>query len=511
MDPFSILPAEIRLEILTSTRSKRLIQQVIQASPTMLNQYVVHREYINKRILVAEEDFDDDMIRDAMAIILFPDRVSSGWPWRPYYDHWRSWLDREFPNPFKKESLTRKGHQSPTKEILVKEINKLYQKMLVFIEDYLTKATSACPSREYLCLPHPNGWLTFKDRTVCVRMDATQCKNIERRRLLKAFLKYEMICKFCYAGGVSLLPWQCYWFTQHLTWLEKEALSCVETYLRSLYKAVLAQCGDSNLPDSLPSILATIAPETKDDRDFEPLPFHPPYDMFYHLLSLNADELCRWLACCGFDLATAVVAGTTAGQHERAIVRQWCQDLAKRGPLCGFSRKIFSQYSTTFAESNTAGLITEVSDFIGDDKSCHEGPGLCQKLCTRFAAEAATYRLAWPRRLFEEKILKLYRSRAWVSFDDPRLFKVAGEGPHFPADDVTFHDIRFHDIIGRRHYYEGEDIFHQNLSPEIEIMNLSRAIAQAKSYKRNTSSTAVECRAGKGERNQIGIGDQSSH
>ncbi|KAI0969595.1 hypothetical protein F4678DRAFT_463383 [Xylaria arbuscula] len=246
----------------------------------MLRLYIAHKKYLDRKLLVTEIDLDDDMVQDAMAIILFPRTHVLDHPSAyhyPYLDHWRSWAYRRFQNPLKQETRTNEMAQN-----LVKEIDKLYHKMLMFIEDYLTKATSACPSREYLCLPHPGGHLTFKDRTVCTRFYVAQCHDTERRRLMRAFLR-----------------------------------------------AVLAQCGNSDLPEST-TTKAILAPWAPDVEGFSKL---DPHMMFYDTMSLNAYELCRWLACFGFDLARTIVFGTTAGQHGRAIVRQWLKNLAKWGPI----------------------------------------------------------------------------------------------------------------------------------------------------------------------------------
>lgn len=487
MDPFNNLPAELRLEILIATRSKRSIKQLIQASPTMLGQYMAYKEYIDRKLLVA--DLDNDMVQDAMAIILFPPRNNPGHHYDPfyipYYDHWLSSSRWRFTNPLEKKTPMNKKDQS-----LVKEINKLYQQMLIFIEDYLTKATAACPSREYLYLPHPGGQLTFKGRTVCTRFNLAWCNDTERRRLLRAFLRYELICKFCFSGSDKQWRGRGDSLTERLGRSEIEAISCVEIYFDSLYRAVLAQCGDSDLPESPTGILASRVHEVENYYDswprHEPIPEPPLYSnqMFHDRLSLNGDELCRWLACFGFDLAATLVAGTTtAGQHGRAIVGQWFKNLAKRGLRCGFDRSAFSAHMIS--------RIIRVRIVIDMDKSYHEGPDLYEMLYNRptdgrVRFRAGIIKCPYQRKYFEfihrEKLFMLYRSRAWAFFDDARLFKSQGEGPHFPADDVVFPTIQFHDIIGpRRDYGESQDFEEpEDFSPEIEIRNLSRAMTQTK-------------------------------
>ncbi|KAI1108295.1 hypothetical protein F5Y14DRAFT_93988 [Nemania sp. NC0429] len=484
MDPFNSIPPELRLEVIISTGSQRSIWQLVQASPTMFRQYMAHKEYIHWKLLVTNADLDDDIIQDAMAIILFPPRFidtrpnswhphSEHWRSSPHYEHWLSWSNRRFTNPLQiKQPLDRENLS------LIKQIDKLHSRVLVFIEDYLTKATAACPSREYLCLPHSHagGQLTFKDRVVCASLDVTQCNAAERRRFLKAFLRYEIICKFRYFSGDHSLRWrqelgkmsyQC------LDESESEAVYCVEIYLDSLYRAVVAQCGDSDLPESSKAVCASQAPDFKDYSDSEPRPKVAIEHLWsseelrrWERMSLNTDELCRWLTCFGFDLATAVVRLSTAGSRGRVIVGKWLQDLAKRGPNRGFNRTEFGM------ETISAIFGGPFTTF--DARPYRGGPGLHQMLYTRAAAETAGIKDFRSRINFENKIYNLYRSRAWAFFDDARLFKSQGEGPHFPAADVIFPTLPFHDIIGSRYdygqpwYWVRPDI----LIPENEISNL---------------------------------------
>ncbi|KAK5629068.1 hypothetical protein RRF57_004783 [Xylaria bambusicola] len=362
---------------------------------------------------------------------------------------------------------------------LVKEIDKLYYRMIMFIKDYLTKVTAACPSRESLCLPHLGGQLMFKDRAVCTRLVVSQCTDAERRRFLRAFLRYELICKFYHFSSVNFWHRDCWTLTKRLRLSEIEAIKCMEIYLNTLYRAVLAQCSDSDLPESPTAVLVSPAP----DVDLTVPIFHSQfgYDS-YDKLTLNADELCLWLLCFGFDLAAAIVAGATAGQHGRMIIGGWFKNLAERGPMCGFDRG--------FTPERRVSRLIGVQDIIFEDKSYHEGSGLYQMLYTRLAAVKAKCRWSNENFGYQRRLSALYRSRAWTFFDDARLFKSQDDGPHFLVDNIVFPDIPFHDIIGPRRdeaqYFEEPDF-----SSEVEIGNLSRAITQAKS--RGSSSGTPTC------------------
>lgn len=75
MDPFNKLPAELRVKVLISTQCPLTISQLIQASLVMLGQFTISEGEITKKLLASE--FDDGMMQDAMAIILFPSRSTA--------------------------------------------------------------------------------------------------------------------------------------------------------------------------------------------------------------------------------------------------------------------------------------------------------------------------------------------------------------------------------------------------------------------------------------------------
>ncbi|KAI8658953.1 hypothetical protein NCS55_01174100 [Fusarium keratoplasticum] len=135
MDPFNKLPSELRVQILISLRSRRSVLRLAQASPAMLHQYLMSKAYI-ARMLVAL-DFDDDTIQDAMGIILLPSPDNRGHYSKILRRHYARWLENRLPNPLE----TRDGS-------LIDEVHRLQARQLLFIEDYLTKATAIFPPRD---------------------------------------------------------------------------------------------------------------------------------------------------------------------------------------------------------------------------------------------------------------------------------------------------------------------------------------------------------------------------
>ncbi|KAI1045009.1 hypothetical protein LB505_013340 [Fusarium chuoi] len=244
MDPFNTIPAELRLQIFLYLQSKTTISSLIQASPIMLVQYLGYKSTIVRTLL--ESDFDDQMIQDAMGIILFPSLREARSSVTLVYAHLRSWKAFKLPNPLD----TREA-------FLIDQLDKLHSLLMVFVEDYVTKATAAFPPREYVCLPQPThsqSHLVFKGQKVSKRFDSSNLSGGERRRLLRAFLRVELLSLVQKAMGFKgediiktlfMSP-----LTSRLEGRDQEAIRCVSVYTSSLYGAIFAHCADAWLPEA---------------------------------------------------------------------------------------------------------------------------------------------------------------------------------------------------------------------------------------------------------------------
>ncbi|KAF4972324.1 hypothetical protein FSARC_1103 [Fusarium sarcochroum] len=242
-DPFNKLSPELRLQVLISTHSKSSISRMIQASPIMLQQYLTHKRYIIRQVIAAE--FDEEMIQDAMAIILLPSPRGTGVrPLRkrragPMCEHLLAWSKSQLPDPLKDND-----------DHLLSQLNKLHSQLLLLIEDYITKSTASFPPREYLCLPQiqrlsTEGRLMFKGVKVTPRFNSANLTSLERKRFVKAFLVYELLCKTSNVhDGPSNLRYR------EVSNAEYEAVGCVHNYVCSLYGAIFAQCKGACLPST---------------------------------------------------------------------------------------------------------------------------------------------------------------------------------------------------------------------------------------------------------------------
>ncbi|KAJ3534427.1 hypothetical protein NM208_g7539 [Fusarium decemcellulare] len=351
MDPFSSLPSELRLEILRLIRSERRILSLAQVSPIKLKQYITSKAFLTRSWLTS--DLDRDMIQDAMAIITRPPLNVSGFQ-HLAHNHYCLWTGQQFTNPIDNDD-----HR------LIEKLGKICRRLIHFIEDYVTKATSLFPPQAYLSLPCSfaiGATSNFKGQIVHQRFDAADLSDEERGRLLKAFLRFEAICKTYPAvitahtdmvmGRNENSPWEeiirsfadvpFYSFGQHgLQLWEKEAVSCVYAYLQSLYGAMFAQCGDSWLP--CPSHgRGLLYPDN----------FFMDADLYASDLGLGPSTtesmshrlpnlIPCWLAGFGFDLAAGLLRFATDGDEQRCRLKRWLEEFCEARAqvidnLCGF-------------------------------------------------------------------------------------------------------------------------------------------------------------------------------
>lgn len=120
MDPFNKLPAELRVKVLISTQCPLTISQLIQASLVMLGQFTISEGEITKKLLASK--FDDGMMQDAMAIILFPSRSTADFKALARH-HCLFWATQQFTNPFNRPLESQNQR-------LINQISRLHQELM---------------------------------------------------------------------------------------------------------------------------------------------------------------------------------------------------------------------------------------------------------------------------------------------------------------------------------------------------------------------------------------------
>ncbi|GAP89854.2 hypothetical protein SAMD00023353_4100500 [Rosellinia necatrix] len=196
------------------------------------------------------------------------------------------------------------------------------------------------------------------------RFSAANLTGPERQRFFRAFLRYELLCKWCTSDSLGDSSW--YYYLSSL-WrykgrifrvVEAEAIACVRFYVESLHKAITIQC---ELHEESQCVI---------------------------------DHLCSDLSYFGLDLAAALLQAATAGKQGREHVRMCWHGLYERRPQ--------DDYSLAFKD-----CILGYDPLREKDEHYTEGPGM--------------YRMLYPIALSSAMQRYLYRRKAWAFFDDIRL------------------------------------------------------------------------------------------
>ncbi|KAJ0161593.1 hypothetical protein CTA2_5966 [Colletotrichum tanaceti] len=420
MDPFNKLPAELRVKILVKIRCRRTTSRLVQASPIMREQYLTSRAHITRTLLAL--DLDAEMVRDAMAVILCSPQYSSG--------GYATFLDRRRCRYCEAQQLSNLLLEPLTdrNRTLIDELDKLHGRLLFFIEDYLTKATAVFPPREYRCLsvfsPRQTQ-LTFKGQPISARFDAENLTGPERKRLLRAFLRYELGSLTWQMGDIS----ECRENKRHECLhtgsehrlrrkpspgdedamfcihtypdpLDREAIRCVHTYLESLYGAMFAQCADSELPSSSRRL----------DAGYYLDAFYAhPDDYLFAMGAEGRLPGTSHLASFGFGLVTPLLrSATSGGRQGRARLKRWFRD-ANFSYVMGDVLRWYPHLGDSFYAAAAAAA---------EGEAYKRGPAMYRMLCPRISNTFKTHK-------------KLYRQRAWVFFDDDRLIHLLAESRIF--------------------------------------------------------------------------------
>jgi hypothetical protein len=344
---------------------------------------------------VIRADFDGEMMQDALAIVQFPDIDISG---KVDVKQW------EDDVPILMDSWTRKTIPGPTfetgedNEYLIYRILELHQRMLMYIQDYIRKATSRSLQQAYSDLSNlTQGETCISGQQLEEDFDLRELGDSGRKRLFWAFLRYELMSKIrlyksvvdpFYIPPLELERRSGKLFT---TW-ETEALFCVRTYSSILYQVFFAQLPGAELPDDVLS--------------HDPLPARSkiPIQMVHLALEWafeSGEEMEDWLCVLtrlpnfGFGLITQLILSTEArldyhelSRHIRAfagnINRPCCCDEVHKG----LSRNLPIRR-------------------IGEEMI----PGLFMEIITH---HGSYYRMPVAK-------VEMYRQRAWPFFNNARV------------------------------------------------------------------------------------------
>ncbi|KAF5663722.1 hypothetical protein FHETE_7427 [Fusarium heterosporum] len=365
----------------------------------MFQQYLANKRYITREVIAAE--FDDDLMQDAMAVVLFrcpQDSIVQSSHKRdpqPVGDLLKLWPKSKLPNPLKDGD-----------DDMLSQVDKLHTQLLILIEDYVTKATASFPPQEYICLPPiqsslAGGHLAFRGIKGSSRFNSARLTSLERRRFVKAFLEYEILCQTCRLD-ISFNSLE----QSIITQTEREAISCVQQYFGSLYGAIFAQCNDDWLPGTSTGAL----PESKllhpDNFWFEADAYAPDQkdlDIGSIVDNFLGNDYAGTFSTFGLDHLKDFLRYDMARSNEREALRlkvqQFCD--SDYGPL---AVDVYVKLSFTIDRIEDHGPESFMYEQVSVDMSSKLRRNVCQQ-------------------------------RAWVFFDNDRFYpEDSTERPNFPSE-----------------------------------------------------------------------------
>ncbi|RSL52308.1 hypothetical protein CEP54_010972 [Fusarium duplospermum] len=368
MDPFNKLSQDLRFNLLISLDSLTEVAMAAQASRALLQQLRESKASIIHRHALRDGDLDGDILQDALAIVKFPrsdaaaTNVDAPQRVAAIHGHLCKWGAKELPNPF---------HPTTRDIPMMLDVHTLCRQMRLYIGDYLFKATSSYLPRAYRRLPpwshphfssNPTQMLLLQDVN---QFDATCLGNADRRKMLQAFLRYELLCKIYgpVAGKPDTQPYQEYdtytWSEgdppngyrfdenhpfRYWDWsvlyryekrrreeIELQLLPCVREYVLAMYGALIADqvrapipvSGDNPEYENAPSNGMGRFPDYNPDVESEDL---------YHLGGTGwSDSAVSLMATVGFDLPTTTL--TSSGDGFARFLVEFNEEVLQRPPL----------------------------------------------------------------------------------------------------------------------------------------------------------------------------------
>ncbi|KAJ4129132.1 hypothetical protein NW768_007665 [Fusarium equiseti] len=177
------LPTLIQREIIVRLGTEHSLRSLFKAYPSMRVHYDHYERSILQQILrtLFPDDEEKNILKDLLTI--------------PEMNNLRQ-LHYTFNGILSYRRRKRLSDPADLDEL--RAVHRLVSRIIIFIEDYLSKATSRFPPRAYMSLPDLS-WGTgskFRGRSLDTKLvPFTTLRRSERYRLLRAFVRYELVCK----------------------------------------------------------------------------------------------------------------------------------------------------------------------------------------------------------------------------------------------------------------------------------------------------------------------------
>ncbi|KAF9770304.1 hypothetical protein IL306_012172 [Fusarium sp. DS 682] len=338
-----------------------------------------------------------ELLQDALAII----RLNNNQEKNKINDIVGDWSAKLLPSPF-----------TTSYTYTITELRLLFARMSEFIDDYLSKATAQRPAEAFLNPPSNTYIDTVNPR--CITLD--DLNPHERLRLFGAFIKFELYCHLNNPRTVKATMTEGRWSDyipreRQLTPREQEELVCVYEYMKASYAAVFSQCAGFRSSAGYKitcNRLRRLRVETP--ILVESLYFDHRFPFLqtkFQGFSRERPEKLPWF---GFNFLSHMIKEAKKADQESGLTPAWIMTMGWKYDDLGYTYwaqpfvggKSVSEISAETETGLWASLLARDSNDTSDDTS---EVGKTQ--------------------------LSIYRQRAWVFFDDDRLF--ADREAHFPT------------------------------------------------------------------------------
>jgi hypothetical protein len=352
MDILSRLPSLVLTNILGQIQSDRDLLNLIGASPELLRVYIQYRHVVMRHRLanILDLDIDGTMLQDAQLIIQFPSIDGPEVSLSAISECLETWDAQNFPNPPMQ-------HSDP------KSITRLYRffnRLIAFIEDYLSKSLDPFPARACMTLPTIGCIVAaahFKGQGTDIQPVAfSGMEKSMRRHLLQAFIRFELRCKVYNPRVWSHLKETTYAdminkANKKLSLNGYEELCCVFEYLKGLYGAIFAHCQqDSWFPER--QVSKATVPNNRANNEKHKLLSAKEYgllfpdDIYFEMENETFPGVseCESLPCLGLDTLSAILRSPELMNPKVCRMEHWVRALANQPDSSWIINEHFTQH-----------------------------------------------------------------------------------------------------------------------------------------------------------------------
>ena len=411
------LPTLVQTEIIVQIGLEASLRSLFKAIPSVRSHFKQYEISILHGIFrnLMPDDQERNILKDVLAVI----DLNSG----------------KYDNGDFKEMLRdrrRKELSRPPDLRQLRQVWLLISRIILLIEDNVSKATSLYPPRAYMGLPDLEWGIgsKFKGQSLETRpVSFTSLGRHERYRLLRAFVRYQLLCKAHRTFSSRFMTKDI--FESHIfdgdNAPDLSAFSSTHDYYKALWGAVFAQSGDSWLPELPTECHGAPTSLVKSPRRL----LYPDNtffdaDRYFNDLSLGTEhrpDLVDELANCGLGLVCGTLNNLSEAQDWGGLFKIWLKELIMKVPK--FSPWIYEiGYYRRWGRRTLEELVPEAWEFFSSKVMSSSDrdslrPYIAKNL--RVNQIIADEQLELCERPYVRQA-QIYRQRAWGLLDDERLY-----------------------------------------------------------------------------------------